>query len=135
MLPGRTPPPISHLLGGRLQALDAQRGTLEARYEATDAFLNPAGQVQGGMLCAMLDDLCAAVVDAGLLPGQGVATLNLQAAFLRPARPGTLQGSAKVVKGGKSICYVEAVLMQGDAEVARATACCKTLDVKPAPSR
>ena len=133
MLPGRTVPPISRLLGGSLEALDAKAGTLQARYEATEAFLNPAGTVQGGMLCSMLDDLCAAVVDASLPPGHGVVTLNLNVSFLSSARLGTLTGHSRIVRAGKSTQFVEAVLEQGGVEVARASACCKVL--APALSR
>jgi uncharacterized protein (TIGR00369 family) len=125
MLPGRPIPPIATLLGARLVALDAATGTLAADYEATEAFLNPAGTVQGGMLVAMLDDLCGALVDARAGDGRGVVTLNLNLSFLAPARPGRLQGRSRIVGGGRTICYVEAVLEQAGTEVARATACCR----------
>ncbi|WP_295542937.1 PaaI family thioesterase [uncultured Pseudacidovorax sp.] len=127
MLPGRPAPPIATLLGARLLALDTAAGTLAAEYEATAAFLNPAGTVQGGMLAAMLDDLCAAVVDARAGEGGGVVTLTLNLSFLAPARPGRLQGRSAIVGGGRSICYVEAVLAQAGTEVARATACCRVI--------
>lgn len=127
MLPGRPPPPIATLLGGRLLALDIPAGTLAAEYEATGAFLNPAGTVQGGMLAAMLDDLCAAVVDARAGEGGGVVTLTLNLSFLAPAKPGRLQGRSAIVGGGRSICYVEAALEQAGTEVARATACCRVI--------
>lgn len=127
MLPGRPAPPIATLLGARLLALDTTAGTLAAEYEATTAFLNPAGTVQGGMLAAMLDDLCAAVVDARASEGGGVVTLTLNLSFLAPARPGRLQGRSAIVGGGRSICYVEAVLEQAGTEVARATACCRVI--------
>ena len=127
MLPGRSAPPIATLLGARLLALDTAAGTLAAEYEATAAFLNPAGTVQGGMLAAMLDDLCAAVVDARAGEGGAVVTLTLNLSFLAPARPGRLQGRSAIVGGGRSICYVEAVLEQAGTEVARATACCRVI--------
>lgn len=130
MLPGRPEPPIATLLGARLLALDTTAGTLDAEYEATPAFLNPAGTVQGGMLAAMLDDLCAAVVDARAGEGGGVVTLTLNLSFLAPARPGRLQGRSAIVGGGRSICYVEAVLAQAGTEVARATACCRAIGAR-----
>lgn len=37
------------------------------------------------MLCAMLDDLTASMVDATLNAGATIATLNLNVSFLRPA--------------------------------------------------
>src|SRR5437868_12169043 len=63
MMRGDAPaPPVSVHLGGRITAVDVEAGTLESAYHATPAFLNPAGQVQGGMLSAMLDDVTAILV-------------------------------------------------------------------------
>lgn len=120
-----SPPPVATLLGGVIEAVDPRAGTLTASYLATDAFRNPAGLVQGGMLCAMLDDLTASLVDATLPVGEGVATLNLNVSFLRPARVGPLRGEARMVRRGRDVCYLSGVLMQEDKEVAMATATCK----------
>ena len=79
---------------------------------------------QFGMLGAMLDDLCASLVDATLQSGERVATLNLNLCFLRPARPGPLQGEANLVRRGRDVCHVEATLSQNGKPVASATATC-----------
>src|SRR5690606_6144735 len=100
------PPPVVTLLGGHIDRVDREGGVLQARYQAQASFSNPAGQVQGGMLCAMLDDLCAALVDATVMPGEGVATLNLNTSFLRPAAVGELAGEARMIRRGREICYV-----------------------------
>ena len=47
-------PAVTTTLGGRITAVDLEAGTLESQYVATDAFLNPAGHVQGGMLGAII---------------------------------------------------------------------------------
>ena len=121
------PPPVFGLLGGSIRQVDTQGGTLEVEYTATPAFLNPAGTVQGGMLCAMLDDLCAAVVDATLHAGEGVATLSLNTSFIRPAQPGALLGRSRIVRRGRDVCFVQGVLLQQDQEVANASAVCKLI--------
>ena len=50
------PPPIAALLGFDLVAVDPDAGTIEVGFTATDQFRNPVGDVQGGILGAMLDD-------------------------------------------------------------------------------
>jgi uncharacterized protein (TIGR00369 family) len=126
MLRGETaPPPVLTLLSGRVLSVDAVEGTLCATYEAQDSFRNPAGAVQGGMLSAMLDDLTASLIDATLSSGQGVATLNLNVSFLRPATVGTLSGEARILRRGRDVCHVIGTLTQHGKEVATAVAVCK----------
>lgn len=128
MLRGETPrPPVLTLLGSQIEAVDLVAGTLRAHYAAPDAFRNPAGTVQGGMLSAMLDDLTASLVDATLVSGQGVATLNLNVSFLRPAQVGLLQGEARLLRRGREVCHVMGTLLQDGKEVATATAVCKVV--------
>ena len=128
MLRGETPrPPVLTLLGSRIDAVNAAEGTLSASYEAQPGFRNPAGTVQGGMLSAMLDDLTASLVDATLAAGQGVATLNLNVSFLRPAQAGTLQGQARMLRRGRDVCHVMGTLWQDGKEVATAVAVCKVV--------
>jgi uncharacterized protein (TIGR00369 family) len=129
MLRGETPPaPVLTLLGSRIDAVDAAAGTLSATYEAPAQFRNPAGTVQGGMLSAMLDDLTASLVDATLAAGQGVATLNLNVSFLRPAQVGTLQGQARMLRRGHDVCHVMGTLLQDGKEVATTVAVCKIVN-------
>lgn len=118
------PPPICSLLGGSIGAVDLQAGTLESAYLATPAFLNPAGQVQGGMLGAMLDDVTAMLVTATLGDEEFCATLNLNISFLRPARAGALLGRARLERRGRNVCHVAAELLQDGRAVATATATC-----------
>ncbi|MFJ1253899.1 PaaI family thioesterase [Cupriavidus sp. CuC1] len=124
------PPPISTTLGGRIVAVDLSAGTLESEYVATAAFLNPAGQVQGGMLSAMLDDATAFLVTATLAEHEFCATLNLNVSFLRPARTGPLLGRAGLVRRGKEVCNVSGELLQDGRLVATATATCIIVGTK-----
>jgi uncharacterized protein (TIGR00369 family) len=118
------PPPVTTTLGGRITSVDADAGTLESDYLATPAFLNPAGQVQGGMLAAMLDDVTAFLVTATLGADEFCATLNLNVSFLRPATAGALAGSARIVRRGRDVVHVQGDLLQGGRAVASATATC-----------
>jgi uncharacterized protein (TIGR00369 family) len=115
-------PPITTTLGATFVSLGDD--ALEAKYVGTPGFLNPAGQVQGGMLCAMLDDVTATLVTSTLAQGEHCATLNLNTSFLRPAKPGTLTGRATLVRRGRGVCNVEGELWQDGRVVATATAVC-----------
>lgn len=116
--------PVTHLLCQRIQQLDLQAGTIVVQYQATEQFLNPARQVQGGMISAMLDDVTAVLVTAMLEPGEFCATLSLNTAFLSSAQTGSLLGKARLERQGKTICNVCGELWQGERLVATATAVC-----------
>ncbi len=125
MLRGQAPvPAVASLLGGVVRQVDLEAGSLESDYVATDAFLNPAGQVQGGMLGAMLDDVTAMLVTATLEDGASCSTLNLNLSFLRPAQAGPLQGRARLERRGRNVCNVVGELHQDGKLVATATATC-----------
>ena len=117
-------PPITTTLGGAIQKVNLDAGTLESCYVATPVFLNPAGQVQGGILCAMLDDVTAFLVTATLADREFCATLNLNVSFLRPAQAGELEGRAQLVRRGKDVCNVSGELWQSGKLVASAVATC-----------
>ena len=118
------PPPVARLLGAQILRVDAQAGEMEVDYRGSADFANPAGGIQGGMLGAMLDDLTAGMVDATLAAGEIVATLNLNLSFQRPARPGLLQGRARIQRRGRDVCNVVGELHQDGKLVASATAVC-----------
>ncbi len=84
------PPPVAALLGFELVAVDPDSGTIEVGFAATDQFLNPVGDVQGGILGAMLDDTLGPCLVATLGPEQRAPTLELHTQFLAPARVGRL---------------------------------------------
>ena len=122
---GETPlPAITTTLGGVIRLVDLDAGRLVSDYVGTPAFLNPAGQVQGGMLCAMLDDVTAMLVTATLADREFCATLSLNVSFLRPASAGPLEGRAQLVRRGKDVCNVSGELWQGGKLVASAVATC-----------
>jgi uncharacterized protein (TIGR00369 family) len=81
---GRLPaPPCAKTLGIEFAAIDGERGTAEVKFEAKPEFLNPAGNVQGGFLAAMLDDTMGPALTATL--DAGAPTVNLNVQFHRPA--------------------------------------------------
>lgn len=121
------PPPVFTLLGGVIYGMDTLAGTWRVDYMGSSGFLNPAGLIQGGMLCAMLDDLTASHVDSTLVSGEYVATLNLNVSFLRPAQPGLFHGESTIVRRGRDIFHVSAALTQDEKLIAMVVATCKVM--------
>jgi uncharacterized protein (TIGR00369 family) len=120
----REPPPAAVLLGWKLTSVDPEAETIEVSFTATERFLNPAGDVQGGFLAAMLDDTLGPALVATLDDGQWAPTIDLQIQFLRPAKPGELHGAGRVVRRGRDVAFLAGELRRADgAVVASATAC------------
>jgi len=130
-----TAPAVSTLLGSQITEVDLGAGTLESEYTATEDFLNPAGQVQGGMLGAMLDDVTAFLVTATLAENEHCATLNLNISFLRPASAGLIVGRSRLVRRGKGVCHVQGELVQAGKQIASATATCMVVSGADSESR
>jgi uncharacterized protein (TIGR00369 family) len=121
---GRAPrPPAAVTLGWELVSVSPDEGTIEVAFTAGEAFLNPAGVVQGGFLAAMLDDTMGPALVCGLEPGDFAPTTDLHVQFLRPARAGRLVGRGRVVRRGRDVAFLAGELVDQDgAVVAVATA-------------
>jgi uncharacterized protein (TIGR00369 family) len=115
---------IGATLGARIELLDLDGGRLEMTFVGTDAFCNPAGHVQGGMLAAMLDDVTASLATATGTRDERCATLDLHTSFLRPAKVGEIRAVARVVRRGREIVNVSGELSQEGRLVATAVATC-----------
>jgi uncharacterized protein (TIGR00369 family) len=127
---GRAPLPAAAVtLGWELVSISPEDGTIEVAFAASEAFLNPAGFIQGGFLAAMLDDTLGPALVAGLSPGDFAPTTDLHVQFLRPARPGRLLGRGRVVRRGRDIAFLAGELVDengGVVAVATATAQIRT---------
>lgn len=116
-------PPVADLLGWQLEELDADAGFARVRYDARTEFTNPLGNVQGGLVAAMLDDAMGPALVATLEPGQFAPTLEMNISFLSPAKVGPLWAHGRVVKRGRTNAFLEGELVDVDGKVlARATA-------------
>jgi uncharacterized protein (TIGR00369 family) len=120
---GRLPPPrVAATLGMAITKVSAEEGVVEADFEGKPEFTNPVGNVQGGILAAMLDDTMGPALACQLAAGEFAPTLNLNISFLKPAKPGKLRGVGRVVRKGKDVCYLAGELFQNGELVASATA-------------
>ncbi|TCB34258.1 PaaI family thioesterase [Acinetobacter sp. ANC 4910] len=114
-------PPIHRLLGGHNIQWNADQTELEISYVALDSFTNPRGSVEGGMVCAMLDDVMG--LFAYLANQQTPATtINLTMDFLRPCLVGTVLTKCRFIKQGKVILNIESEAWQNQKLIARSTA-------------
>jgi uncharacterized protein (TIGR00369 family) len=133
---GRAPvPPAAATLGLELVDADVEAGTIEVAFTATEAFTNPAGNVLGAFLAAMLYDTVGPALLATLGPGQFQSTLQLSVSFLRPVRPGRLTGKGRIVHRDGDTVFLEAALLDGDATVVTtATATARVIPRASAPT-
>lgn len=100
-------PPATETIGFRVVRVDQAAKEIEVVCEGRPEFCNPAGQVQGGFVMAMLDETMsvAAVVASGMTAF--VPTLEMKTSFFRPAMPGPLKVIGRVAKWGRQICFLE----------------------------
>ena len=110
----RNQPPGSETLGFRIIAVSQTDMRVEALFTARREFCNPMRQIQGGFLCAMLDDTMsvAGLVASGMTCV--MPTLEMKTSFLRPAVPGPLKGIGRVIKWGRTIAFTEGELYDAE---------------------
>jgi len=110
-LNSKAQPTGSRTLGFRMLSVSQADKRVEIAFDArADLLANPMGQVQGGYVCAMLDE-CMSV--AGLVASGMTCvmpTLEMKTSFFRPAMPGPLRGVGTVARWGKTIAFLEGEL-------------------------
>lgn len=133
MIDGKVPPPpAAELLGWKLLEIDPEKGRIRVQFEAKREFLNPVGNVQGGILTAMLDDAMGPALMCTLPPGYFAPTVELKTSFMRSAKLGPLFATGRVVFKGKSIGFVEGTLRDDDGKmIATATATVRIVSPQP----
>ena len=116
-------PAGSRTLGFRMTAVSQAERSVEVEFDArADLLANPMKQVQGGYLCAMLDEVMsvACMVASGMT--HVAPTLEMKTSFFRPAMPGKLRGVGRVVRWGKTVAFTEGELFDAEGRtVAKAT--------------
>lgn len=119
----RNQPAGSRTLGLRMTRVSQAERLVEAEFDArAEALANPMKQVQGGFLCAMLDEVMsvACMVASGMT--HVAPTLEMKTSFFRPAMPGKLTGIGRVIRWGKTIAFTEGEIYDDQGRlVAKAT--------------
>ncbi|MDO8902236.1 MAG: PaaI family thioesterase [Phenylobacterium sp.] len=116
-------PTGSQTLGFQMVAVNQAQKMVEVAFDAkAELLLNPMKQIQGGYLCAMLDEAMsvACMVASGMT--HVAPTLEMKTSFLRPAMPGQIKGIGRVLKWGRSIAFTEGELFDPEGRLlAKAT--------------
>jgi uncharacterized protein (TIGR00369 family) len=109
--------PAAELIGWRLIAENPAQGTIESAYDPDKRMLNKAGYVQGGFVCAMVDDTMSRAL-VSMTAGQVVPTsIDLNVSFVRPVKHGTVIGRGRVVNRGRSVVFLEAELFDAEGKL------------------
>jgi len=133
---GRVPMPrAAATLGLEFIDADLEARTIELAFAATEAFTNPAGNVLGAFVAAMLYDTVGPALLATLEPDQFQSTLELNVNFLRPVRPGRVIGKGRVVHRDGDLAFLEASLLDAQGTlIATATATARVIPLAQARS-
>jgi len=122
-LRSKNQPTGSRTLGFRMLSVSQENRMVEVAFDARAELLaNPMKQVQGGYLCAMLDECMsvACMVASGMT--SVAPTAEMKTSFFRPAMPGVLKGVGRVVRWGKTLAFTEGELYDAEGRlVAKAT--------------
>jgi len=116
-------PPCTETVGMRLTHVD--QASMVARYEfaARQEFANPTGAIQGGFIAAMLDEAMSATAIIASNVTMNAPTLEMKISFLSPLFVGKATAEARILKWGRSTCFIEAELFDPEGKlVAKASA-------------
>jgi uncharacterized protein (TIGR00369 family) len=101
-------PPCARHLGFELLDYSVEEGWAEAAFSPRPEFANPAGFVQGGFVCAMLDDTMSFAASVSRRFEVIVPTLQTSVTYLRPTP------IARVIARGEVLRFAaSSVAMQG----------------------
>ncbi|MEL5664711.1 PaaI family thioesterase [Serratia ureilytica] len=116
-------PPAADTLGWQFVQYDEGSGEIHVSYTAEEALTNPLGNIQGGILSAMLDDCMGPAIYATLPPNKIAVTVESKTLFIRPAVPGKIFGTGKIEHLKGNLCFTSGQLRDIEGRVlATATA-------------
>ncbi len=104
--------PMARALGAELRAADLKTGRIELAFFPEPQFIQGTGVLQGGALTSMLDFAMAFATLALLPRGSSCATVNLTAAFLRPAPAGHYLAIGEVERRARQLAFTHARLVR-----------------------
>lgn len=116
-------PTGSQTLGYKMLSVCQETMTVEVEFDArADRLSNPMRQVQGGFLCAMLDECMSVACMVASKMTHVAPTLEMKTSFLRPAAFGKLKGVGRVIKWGRTVAFTEGELFDPEGRLlAKAT--------------
>ena len=100
-----------------MRAVEFAPGLSRWQWEATAArVVNPFGFVRGGYLSVFAGALIDSAIGTALAEGELATTAEMKISYIKPAKPGVLQGEGRIVQKGSRVAFVEARISnaQGD---------------------
>lgn len=121
MRDGRMPLPNYDLtMGFRLVGWTADGAVVEV--DVDERFRNPTGVLHGGVLAGLCDSAMGLTVSSLVAPGNSCANTDLAVRFLRGTVVDVIRASARIVKMGRRMVFMEADVTSEKGElIARAT--------------
>jgi uncharacterized protein (TIGR00369 family) len=94
---------------------EAESGRVVITLVPTDAHLNPAGTVHGGLTATLLDSCMGLAVQTTLERGFAQTTLEFKISLLRPITPetGEIRAEGKVLSSGRRVGTAEGRVVDG----------------------
>ncbi len=121
--------PLARLVGLVMTVLEPGRAVFEGQVE--ERHHNPLGTLHGGVFCDLADSAMGWAFAATLGEGESFTTIELKINFLRAVQKGRLTAEAIVVKGGRTLGYVECEIKDEQGRLAaKAASTCMRLESK-----
>jgi len=111
--PARHPPSARHL-GLKLIDFSVDEGWAEMAFLPRAEFANPAGMVQGGFVCAMLDDAMGLTASISQRFAVLVPTLQISVSYLHPTPMSRVIGRGEVLRMGGTTAHLQGSLRLPD---------------------
>jgi uncharacterized protein (TIGR00369 family) len=110
-------PPSAQLMGMELVDFSSAERWAEFAFNPPPSFANPAGNVQGGFICGMLDDAMA--IAASIAQGFTVVvpTLQMSVTFISPTPITRLIARGEALRIGKNTAQMQGTLRLPDGTV------------------
>jgi uncharacterized protein (TIGR00369 family) len=125
---------VARLIG--FQAHDIADGHAIVTLVAGPQHANPMGTLHGGILCDIADAAMGLAFASTLAPSESFTTVELKINFFRPVWNAQLKASAKVVRRGSKIGYVECEITDDSGRlVAKSSSTCMVLAGEHAKGR
>jgi uncharacterized protein (TIGR00369 family) len=120
--PSRHPPCARHL-GFEFIDFSVEDGWAEVAFSPRPEFANPAGVVQGGFVCAMLDDAMSVAASISQRFAVIVPTLQTSVSYLRPTPMARVFARVEVLRFSSTSVVMQGTLRDaGGSALAVATA-------------
>lgn len=125
-------PPCSRALGFEFIDFSVEEGWLDAAFNPSPEFTNPMGCIQGGFVCAMLDDVMSLAAVVSQRFEIVVLTLQMNISYMAPTPVERILARGEALKVGRSSVFMSGALRdEGGTVLATATA---TATPRPHPT-